>query len=277
MQKPELLRGLDLVRKQAKPNTHPVYLDFIEYLRKAVPESRPAVVAVLNEWIESRHNPEFFEALGIARALKLNEFDAVLAPRVCKLGRLAIHYLRGYLWLSRPLSRGLGRLPLETGDVFTWLPAAVDPHQVDFKDGALGMSSADSHKMLTTFISDFLQEHTNGIALFEDQVASAGDKWLATETAPYFVHGSDVYFYRTSRDADPDLVSKTIATSVDWRAVAALVSPDEELPAFEPRQQVNSLLLERLGQVADLMVVGAYDGDGFIVWSRLGKPTAEIL
>jgi len=266
--KADLLHGLALRRQQAKPNTHPVYLDFIEYLRTAVPESRPSVVAVLTEWIEGRHSPEFFEALAIARALKLNELDVALAPRISKLGSAAIEYLRSYLWPNRPLSRGLASLPLEKGDIFTWLPAALDPDQVDLHEGALGLSAIDSHNLLTSFVSRYLQEHANGIAIFEDQVASAGDAWLASEPCPYVVHGTSLYFYRTSNDARTELVSKTIAKAVDWRSVGALISSDEDTSAFQQRQEVGGLLLERLGERAEHMFVGAYDGDGFLVWSR---------
>jgi hypothetical protein len=274
LEKADVLEALKLLRKQATPRTHPVYLDFIDYLRKLVPNSRTAVVAVVKDWIKAKQEPEFSEALAIARSLKLKEFETQLAPRQIKLGSAGMDYLRSYLLDDRPLSRGLARLPLEKGEVFTWLPAALNPEQVDFHHGALGLSTVDSNKMLTIFVCNYLQKHTGSIALFEHQVASSGDPWLASERAPYLVHGSDVYFYRTSGDAASDMVIKTIKTSIDWRSVGALTSRDGSLPAFEPRQQIDDPALERLAERTDHICIGAYDAEGFVVWSKRRTPNS---
>jgi hypothetical protein len=203
-----------------------------------------------------------------------------------ELDRDAITFMRSCLSEGNTLSKHLLRLPLDEGRVVTYLPLTASPdaikrfavggiipttrlqHEVDAgKYEFVQLSRAEVELKLADLISAYLNQPGSRYAIFEHALAEPTDPWLAQTSAKFFTYRSEVYIFLTSQDISTKAIVSAIRTAATYRFTGILCTTSK-LPDLGTGQVVEQDTLRALAKSTEHIIVGAYDGESEIVWSR---------
>ena len=183
------------------------------------------------------------------------------------LDSAAISFLRSYLASGNTLARYLAGLPLETGRVITYLPPMVvlEPGR-RFDTGGV-VSRAETEPQVVDLIAQYLRapdQHTR-YAVFEDAVTRPGDPVLQSSRAAFVTSGAEVYYSLTSATGDPSRIIQAVRQATS-RFVGILAA----LPGDTPLDSgvVTTDVLMTLAQAAEVILIDAFDGEGYLIWLR---------
>ena len=129
------------------------------------------------------------------------------------------------------------------------------------------MSTAMTSPLLVNQVSEFLRRGTDRCALLEHSAAAPTDPFLRRLNSKWLSYEADVLFVIESTDNDPKLILDQIRASETHLLIGALTRTLVPLRQYQTR----ALPLQVLGTLAentDGLIVGAYDGEGAIFWSR---------
>src|SRR5258706_4481118 len=180
-----------------------------------------------------------------------------------------IVHLRDYLAQGGTLAKELLALPLERGHIATSVPASADPKAVIRYDTGGLIMGGGAIELIAELSARNLDRASGRYAVFEDRVAEATDQWLISSQLPYFTSRNEVYIYLTHETGDVQAVERVIRYAYTFRYLQIL----SHLPKVERiplGQSVNIDLLLALAHGTDAIIIGAYDGEGFLVWTRDG-------
>jgi hypothetical protein len=121
--------------------------------------------------------------------------------------------------------------------------------------------------LLVSRIATHLKSHHLAICMFENALAHANDPWLYQSKVHTLICGQDVYHFLTNED-DPNLIQLTVkkARSIEPPLVGVL-SESSSPPSF-PDGRIKLSDLRRIAERTEQLLVGAYDGEGFLVWHK---------
>jgi hypothetical protein len=180
-----------------------------------------------------------------------------------------ISYIRSRLSQGTTLSEELLRLPLEEGRVFAYLPEGIDRSEIAIEYGVANMS-ADAGRQrdekLVGFVSSFLASSLRGYAIFEDLINRPGSPFLSDVS--YFVFESNDYPFVDSA-SDNELILRTIRKAGHYPFIGVLTEAVDE-PPIRNKQEISLETVQLLGRNAKHIVVGAYDMEAYLIWSRSG-------
>jgi hypothetical protein len=181
-----------------------------------------------------------------------------------ELKQEAISYIRTQLASGRAFAHALLKLPLETGRVTAYLPPDISEEALyDFGSG--GIACGQENLWLAEFISKTLSVQPSGICVFEHPVAEQGDSRMPD--SPFFAVGRDIFMV-AQRDTPSDVVLRIVRDAHWYPAVGALATlpVDQAVPEDESTQSPD--LVRQLAEAADHVMIGAYDGEAWLIWSR---------
>jgi len=115
------------------------------------------------------------------------------------------------------------------------------------------------------FLEGFLKVDQDNVCFFEDANSLIGDKSL-NPSLRIFSHEGQVLYMLDSRDIGTKRVLDTIQKSYSWMFVCILTTWSKALETY-----ANNLTLEDLKEIAQNLTsicIGAYDGEGFLVWTH---------
>ena len=186
--------------------------------------------------------------------------------RTFDLGPETFVYIRSQLGQGRGLGRALLQLPIESGRAFTYLPEGVSPGELrDFESG--GVASGEENRQLAEFVHAYVGAEPNGVrlAVFEHPTASRGD--ARKPQSPYFTVGDDVYLF-VEPGSSVDDIART-AREAHWYPSLGVLGalPSLPLPRAQGSEQ-SPTLIATVADGADHVLVGAYDAEAWIIWSR---------
>ena len=183
-------------------------------------------------------------------------------------------------WVSDNLSFGeplgdavLGAIDLDRGQVYTLLEAGLSLEGVrELQWSRLTASTcpltstADLDDALVELVLESLRRYAPAICVFEDLVASESDSVIARDPAGlHFCEGSVYVILRS--DAVHDDVRRALSlvrpAFPPLRGIVATVSSDAAISVH-----VDSAQVRMWAAGTRRIVVGAYDGEGFVVWER---------
>lgn len=178
------------------------------------------------------------------------------------------------------IGKGLARaitthVDLNRGTIETYLCPGLDRKaQLEFQRG--GKADRDRFDFLADLAIQFLSAHSDGVCLLENALAGRSDPGLKSITGRLRFHQQDVYHVVLPEDIKPSPDKPQLIANLR-RANAWLVlgvfSRLDPAPAEWPQSpDIDSETLIRLGAHADVIVVGAYDGESFLVWRRGTAP-----
>jgi hypothetical protein len=171
--------------------------------------------------------------------------------------------------LGRQMSALLAdRSELERGVISTFLPSGLDESQLqEFKAGR-NVDSRLTESWLAALIHSYVSDGLNRLAIFEEALGSASDPWIRGIDLPHFVVGNDICLFVSGNGDDHRLERILDRASTAWPGALGILT---EAPWFNPPtlgEVIELSTLARLVASADRIVVGAYDGEGYLVWSR---------
>lgn len=184
----------------------------------------------------------------------------------------AVEFVRACLAKGNHLAQAITRLPLESGRVFAFLGA--DAHEDAAKRFAVGgvTSTRTTQPLLANLIAGHLSDKTltGSCALFEDALANPADpcvtpylRWLRT-------FDNEVYYCLQADDSAPASILSVIRQASSHLFLAALTSGLSKATCHEPAFVEADF--SRLAAKARYVVVGAYDGEGHLIWQRGESP-----
>ncbi len=206
------------------------------------------------------------------------------------LGQEAIDYVTEALRDGGELSAMLEKtLRLEAGSVMTYLPAGTARSSIkEFRSSGILASSAavvrtvaERHtparispilnldrSSLASIVTDHLRSAPSALCLFENRLAKPSDPWLRHSKLHNLFLGISVCHYLTSTDSsDTDLVRLTISKSRSIRPpLLGLLTRLADGAATGQTAGVDGNDIKAIVSHIEKLVVGAYDGEGFIVW-----------
>ena len=213
------------------------------------------------------------------------------------LGPEAVDYIRDRLAEGKTLAEFLlDRADLNKGRVTTFLPSNADLSKVNnfSSGGILSAPPPEMHRhymtphgirmvpvpntstQLAAIIQEFLKQGDVRVCLFESAVAKTTDGFLSTPNAKdlrVLSFQGNVYYLLKHQD-NSEKIEKTLRYAKSFRALGVLVhlSKDKFLP-FDEDSAPKELTLDELKVLAEeteKMIIGAYDGEGYLIWSRSG-------
>jgi len=216
------------------------------------------------------------------------------------LGPEAIDYIRDRLAEGKTLAKFLlDRGDLDKGSVITFLPSDADLSRMNnfSRGGVLPAPPPETHHHYTTangtrtlvvpvpdtstqlaaMIQEFLKQEDARICLFESAVAKPTDGFLSTPNAKdlcVLTLDEDVYFLLKEND-DLEMIDKTLRYAKSYLVLGVLVhfsDKDQFLSLDEDplRKELTVDELKVLAEKTEKIIVGAYDGEGYLIWSRNG-------
>ncbi len=185
----------------------------------------------------------------------------------------------GIEWVSSCLSRGrsfsrtlLRSVTLSSGSPVACVPEGADGTRLtDFEHGGLvppGQKAAGSADgaLASLIMRDLLAARR--ICLLEDGLAKPSDPWLRKAGTEQYFLGDDVFHFMVSGRADEGKVLKVLRAAKSLPiSVGAIcgISPQVDLPPAD--RELTQDLLEAFASAVVKIFVGAYDGEGYVVWN----------
>lgn len=190
-------------------------------------------------------------------------------------GRSTAHVI-GRLREGRTLSRTLA-YTVETvaADISALLPEGSDVTRVlDFESGTVAPSSeriilADRalepvvrpYAELIELLRRALSEQPDRVCLAEHYFATPSSEFLKTVAVPTVTFNDEVYFVLSLEH----LLQSTIRLPLSWHFALAVSS------SIRMRRTIENLTADDIASFArsaTLIVIGAYDGSGLLIWRR---------
>lgn len=214
--------------------------------------------------------------------------------RQISLGSEALAYLRRQLSQGNTLAHCLlQRKDLAQGKMTTYLPRYVDAEtaRYQFKEGILREPSPRHHRRILSLdgsvstlvpkgsmetylirtLKQTLSNREESCCLFENVEVRAGDPWLSSTDALLPVawkYGSEVYFMFTKKTATIHVIRHAIrVANACWYFLGIVAAqPKRRLP--NGTHELTKARLKELAQQTERIIVGAYDGEGYLIWKR---------
>jgi hypothetical protein len=114
-------------------------------------------------------------------------------------------------------------------------------------------------------ISSFLSNSNRRCVVFES-FWRTDDLGLATEEIPYFICEKSIYYCLQFQDLTH--IRKALQSARQYPFIGALITLPKTAPEIKSHQTVISDILELLAVNANGVLVGAYDGEGFLAWQK---------
>ncbi len=212
-------------------------------------------------------------------------------------GDEALVYLLSRLELGGTLARHLTELPLSTGQVSAFLPDDVSREAAqDFEGGEVipldwsraqhvdGMTlvpvrtrpeGKETEKALERFIQDYLGAGTNRCLLFAGNPGAPDDPWIREHSIQAIFHNKEVYNFLKAPLADISQVAEfRLLYRASWLDISILTRIPNGVELIGGAN-VSSEVIKELADSADHIILGAWDGEGELIWSRQWQETAE--
>jgi hypothetical protein len=211
-----------------------------------------------------------------------------------KLGPEAVTFIKDRLANGKTLAKLLLRRgDLDGGKVSTFLPPGVDEAAArKFDSGGLLLPpTGETHRHYTTpdgtrsvmmpvsntrpqlgvIIQEFLKQGEGHLCLFESAVASPTDGFLSSpklQELRVLTSEDDVYFLLTRDDLDPEKIDRTIRHATSHLVIGVLAHLSKEDNFLPVAQKITDDDLKLLAERTQKIIVGAYDGEGYLIWSQ---------
>ncbi len=131
----------------------------------------------------------------------------------------------------------------------------------------VGQEQPDGLSLLAGEVLGFLKEAPERICIFEDALAKPSDPVIKADASTWS-HRDEVYRIVT-READSNAVRDAIVFSRSWLFIGVCsMAPrpfSRPIPSLRVLTETDLVLIAR---AATKVVVGAYDGEGYLRWER---------
>ena len=153
------------------------------------------------------------------------------------------------------------------GEAWTYLPETSKVVPLDYSEGGVFNpdEAFEAEQTVSALLFNFLHQSSSNVALFEDQSFRMNDPAVADDKFIFECEGV-LYHYRSqSHGGRGDELQDAMGVASQYPTIILLASARRELP-----QQVAIPFTRAQEFIKDVrhVIVGSYDEEGFIVWSR---------
>ncbi len=198
--------------------------------------------------------------------------------------RLASFYTKEVLAQGRTLSHLIDKHSnLAEWQAVSFVPENLpDAAMNNFNFGS-NLPSEVIRKAVSEWVVELLTDCSYPALIVENALAQPSDLWLSTTRVNTIVFENEVYHYCAipeteaahTKDALSEIVLKTITTAENaYPPVVGVVSARSDRLRVRSEGQFSVLQREELVTIATNachIIVGAYDGEGYLVWHRPAK------
>ena len=117
-------------------------------------------------------------------------------------------------------------------------------------------------------VQQYLAEAQNRICVLENALASANDPVLRKLQTKYATYDNEVYHLLFQEDAQEERILQTIKLAKSIPAFIGVLSTWQEGPLDTSRSVLSLGHLQSIANNARKLIIGAYDGEGYLIWSR---------
>ncbi len=207
-----------------------------------------------------------------------------------QFGEQAFEYILSRLSYGKILSNFLSHLPLRSGRIISYLPEDVDEAKsARFEEGgiipvvqegtkelAAGIMSVPvrkspvgvaTYRKLKNFVVSYLRESPGRYAIFEDANLRPKDPVFQRRKTQVITLEDEVFHFGGASEANTESIDLLLSAAQSWLVIGVLVSLPHHMN-FQDGQEVTSDTLNFVAESADYLVIGAYDGEGELIWAR---------
>lgn len=203
----------------------------------------------------------------------------------CVTGELATAYIRNQLSICRMLSDGSNGLFIENGEVYAFVPSWIESDKLyQFKNGGIYVIEAERvpralryeyvrNEALTPIAEEMerlIKADKKNCLLFEEPLYDR--KYLEKEKGDVaFVSLGDrnVFYFLNGQNADLEKIKEVIVLSENYVFTCAVSTLNENVQStFLSSKEINAELLDEFVRNVFVFFVGAYDGEGYLMWVK---------
>jgi hypothetical protein len=187
-----------------------------------------------------------------------------------KTGTEALQYLRQELRQGNDLAHQLLGLNLEGGEGFTFLPTGLSSSQIADFGESLGYLSGegvlnDFQEILLGGLARYLHYNWN-LVVFETVWGPPTESRLP-KVSNYFVYSGCKYDFLTWNDqTSKSTLIDYILDAQGYPTIIVLTKNTRDELVLSPQRQIQESILEELARNAEYIIVGAFDGEGYLFW-----------
>jgi hypothetical protein len=182
---------------------------------------------------------------------------------------------QGRPWLEQSLAAGqaisvaiLATAPLSQGRFFTFIPDNAEPRQLEFPEKGVFATSV-AGPGLARFL-DKLVEKGAACVLVEDDVLGRGDRQLERMAVPSAFIGEEVVHWCDVKSGSCMAAAEGVRESAfGYPLNAFVVSEPVSALGLVNGQQAPDDLVPKVAESLLAVIVSAFDGQSFAVWSRV--------
>jgi hypothetical protein len=204
-----------------------------------------------------------------------------------ELDEVVDDYIREQLSWGGPLSSLLGRIDLSDGSAWAFVPTNADHERAhDFSNGGLfrvpdsdrvalpgggymlpAPKRVDGH--LAMHVDRFLSGRDDRLCVLEDPFASADDPGMAIrEEVSYFTVGTALYYFATREQELMQTTVDALRRPPSVKYLGVLSEPGSGTAAIKSGSELSTVDLAAIAFATATIIVGAYDGEGYVIWSK---------
>jgi hypothetical protein len=131
----------------------------------------------------------------------------------------------------------------------------------------LAYPKANSYEHLTEVIYSSLED-PECLCILQNMLASPGDPWLKRAKSRVATHGLEVYHILTSSDRRKEKIEDTLREAESLPVFVGAVGrrPPDRIADDSEHLTISLGQLKGFAKSAYCIFVGAYDGEGYLVW-----------
>lgn len=169
---------------------------------------------------------------------------------------------------AKPLARLLGRLDIEAGKVWAFVPADSPPGlRRDFEGGSFSDYEFPWAPAVAKWLDSRLTAMPGGVVLFEDPSAEPGDPFLERRREIPLLFGDDAV-YRHALPGASRAELELLLTTALWYPTVGVVGGVPAGMRMADRQSVTTRQLGAIAEDPTAIIVGAWDAEAVLIWER---------
>jgi hypothetical protein len=199
-------------------------------------------------------------------------------------GTEAFSYIRKQLDMGISLSHFVNSLPIEGGQVFSFVPEETSSEKLyDFISGGihpfeneelksteLDFLHNEAKRLVLEEIIKHIDENDQNCCIFENPNASPYFPWVKSSGIEYVHIGNEeMFFFFDKKGSDFEKVENAFTTSDVYIFLCALSSLDQTVhSSYDGFKEISVELLDVFVKNVSSLFVKAYDGEGYLMWVR---------
>ena len=169
-------------------------------------------------------------------------------------------------------------IDFSSGSVSTFLPGTALEEQdiYNFKGGAISDYTI-SRKCLAEVIQRHLSSAINTVCLLEDSTCEPGEHFDNDEHVVFLERKPEVYFLIKNEPPPIYKIESIINEAEQPNFFVGILSTASEKRAMPTEKIISSELLHHIARRVEKVILGVYDGEGYLIWNRHDVEIAKAL